>query len=157
MASTGSSGRAERPAAASNRAPRSTLFWFAKPVVQTKGAPTPATPGLQRALAVLAAQCRAAGEKQAEDYCAVVGGQIDQLGLHDKSTQLDQLARPLAPLHDPVATIFTRQFRVQPIASCAHPPLSCRQLSQRSTEGCPASERKSRPAVATPPWSRLPP
>jgi hypothetical protein len=44
-------------------------------------------------------------DQDAEDHGTIIFGQIDQSGFGDEATQLDQMARSLAPLHDPVSLI----------------------------------------------------
>lgn len=94
--------------------------WGAKPtsvaVAVIERPPAAPPPKCQRFIAVVAAQCRRTLDQQPEDHCPIVVGQFDQTGLCHQPAQLDQLPRPLAARHLPLARVMPRQLRQQAVA-----------------------------------------
>ena len=87
-------------------------------------ASTTPSPQYQQLIPFGAAQLRRRFVEQAEDRRAIIIRQLDQPGLGDEAAKLDQLARSLAALHDPVAGIVTGDSVLKPVP-CRRRPLGC--------------------------------
>lgn len=68
-------------------------------------APTTPCPQFQCALPVIATQLARGCQQHSQEHSAIVPCELDELGLDDQPTELDQLARSLAPLHRPLARV----------------------------------------------------
>lgn len=77
---------------------------------------SPPSPQRELTLARFASQRRGGFNQQAEDDGAIVAGQLDEVGLSDESTKLDQLMGAFAALHLPRPRVMPRPLRLQAIA-----------------------------------------
>ena len=81
-------------------------------------------------------------DKDPEDHRAIVIGQVDQAGLGDKPTELDQLARSFTPLHYASPHAAPRPSKQQPVSS-GDQSSTCRQRrEQLRLRRAPNGERK---------------
>jgi hypothetical protein len=71
----------------------------------------------KRFLALLASEHHGGRKKCAVKRCAIIVGEFDQAGFNDETANLDQVARALATLHDPLARVMPSTLRLKPATS----------------------------------------
>ena len=110
------------------------------------------TPPSKRVLALFAPKHHGRRKKCAIQYRAIIVGQVHQAGFDHKPAELDQTARTLAALHNPLARMLAGALRFKSTASsltAAKCQSICRQKCQQFCVASP--ERTPRRACASPP------
>jgi hypothetical protein len=109
-------------------------------------------PKHDRLFAIRALQFVGDRKERAKPDRAIIVGEFDQSGLLNETTLFDQVARPLAAIHDPLPRIGAALARFNPVCHGLGSLERCRRLLEfRDQTRAIAAERRPPRSLATPP------